>query len=142
VHGFAPDALVNAAMDRCRPDGTGGVVVVTRFDCPTYRHLLVIRLMHAVLGRRIRPKLDGLVLSYTRTQVRARRVLSVSVFGQIGDLYQMGQVTTHVNAARIPQKLGVKTSGGVFVYSGDWRKILFDAGTDSVSPLTDLPPPR
>lgn len=106
-------------------------MVITRFDCPTYRHLLVIRLLHAVLGRRIRAKLDGLLLSHTTTDLRARRVVSVSVFRELGDLYQMGSVTTHVNAARIPPKLGVKTSGGVFVYAGDWRKILFDAGREA-----------
>jgi hypothetical protein len=122
-----PDALVAGALGRCSLSGSGGVVVVTRFDCGSLRRLVAVRALHLFLGRRIRRQLPGLLATSTHTGVRARRILSITVFTRLEDLYGMGSVRAHVEAARTTARLGVTTSGGVFAYAGDWRRIMFDA---------------
>jgi hypothetical protein len=128
---------VSGALGRCSFTPDAGVVVVTRFDCPNYRVLLLTRMLHLVLGRRIRRQLPGLISSSTHTSVRARRVLSVTVFTSMADLYQMGSVRAHVQAARVMPRFNVVTSGAVFVHGGDWRTVLFDAAGRE-SPLAGL----
>lgn len=89
------------------------------------------------MGRRIRSKLPGLIVSFIHTDFSAKRILSVTLFGALSDLYQMSGVDEHIRAAHLSARLGVATRGGVFPYAGDWRKILFEAGGHE-SPLVGL----
>lgn len=138
--GSAADRLIGAALGRCRPDDAGGVVVVTRFDCPDLAAFAVVRVAHLVYGRQVRAALgEHLLLSATRTEWRRRRVYSITAFRRLADVYRMGQVGPHIRAAHLVARLGVRTSGGVFPWSGDWRTVLFD-GPGGPSPLVDAPP--
>jgi len=134
---YAPDSLVNGALDRCSLAADRGVVVVTRFDCHTFWRLVTVRLLHLRLSRRIRAQLPGLIVSFIHTDVAARRILSVTLFGALPDVYQMGAVSEHIRAAKASVRLGVATRGGVFPYAGDWRAVLFAAGGRE-SPLVGL----
>jgi hypothetical protein len=134
---YAPDGLVKDAAARFACDPTGGVVVVTRFDCSSYRRLAVARVLHSVLGHRIRAEVNGLLFSVTFTKIREKRIISISAFGDIGDVYQMGCSKTHIKAAHLAPRLGLRTSAGVFPYAGDWRHILFGIPEQSASPLLE-----
>jgi hypothetical protein len=139
VPGSAADRLIGSALDRCRADDAGGVVVVTRFDCPDLPAFAVVRAAHVVYGRRVRAALgEHLLLSITRTDLRRRRIYSITAFARLADIYRMGQVRDHIDAAHLVARLGVTTSGGVFPWSGDWRTVLF-AGPGGPSPLVDTP---
>jgi len=111
-------------------------VVVTRFDCRTLWRLVFMRMVHVVLGRRIRRGLDGLLFASTFIEIRSRRVISISAFGTLDDLYQMGSVADHIKGAHLASRLDLRTSAGIFPYAGDWRRILFDAPGQSPSPLS------
>ncbi|GAA4984255.1 hypothetical protein HD597_003661 [Nonomuraea thailandensis] len=115
------------AASRCTPDPDGGVVVVTRFDCGGLWRLLAFRIAHAWISARITPRLEGLVFIATRTDVAARRVLSVTLFRNLDQVYQMGTIPAHIKAARVTRRFGVRTRGAIFANVGDWRTVLFDA---------------
>ena len=135
--GSAADHLIGSALQRCRADDAGGVVVVTRFDCPDLPAFVVVRAAHLLYGRQVRAALgEHLLLSATRTDRRRRRVYSVTAFRSLADVYRMGQVGPHIRAAHLVARLGVRTSGGVFPWSGDWRTVLF-AGPGGPSPLVE-----
>jgi hypothetical protein len=133
---------VSGAAGRCLLEPSKGVVVVTRFDCGTLWRLILMRVVHVVLGRRIRRGLDGLLFTSTITDVGSRRVISVSAFGTLDDLYQMGSVADHIKGAHLVARLKLRTSGGIFPYGGDWRHILFGAPGQSPSPLSEYAGPR
>jgi hypothetical protein len=135
---YAPDLLVNGAAERLRVSPAEGVVVVTRFDCPDYRRFVVTRVIHSILGRRIRAAVRGLLFSVTFSQIRRKRIISISAFADIGDLYQMGSSKTHIRAAHIVPRLGARTSAGIFPYSGDWRSVLFGIPGQSAPPLHEF----
>jgi len=62
---------------------------------------------------------------------------SISIWQNLQDIYQMGEVQRHVLAARVPVRLGVRTQSGVFTYVGDWRRVLFDSKYHGgASPIT------
>jgi len=138
VPGYGPDRLVSSAADRCHLDPAGGVLVVTRFDCDTLPRLFFMRVVHLVLSRRIARTLGGsLLFVSTFTEVRARRVISVTAFAGLEDLYRMGTVSEHIRGAKIVARRGYRTSAGIFPYGGDWRRIMFDSPGHSPSPLHD-----
>lgn len=132
---------MSGAAGRCRADPSGGVLVVTRFDCGTLWRLAFMRIVYAVLESRIRRRLDGLLFISTFSDIRSRRVISVSAFGSLDDLYQMGSVTDHIKGAHLVSRLRFPTSGGIFPYAGDWRHILFDLPAQSPSPLSGYADP-
>jgi hypothetical protein len=49
-----------------------------------------------------------------------------------------GRVPRHVDATRVPSKLGVRTAGAVYDFAGDWRTVMFDIECPNVSPLHSL----
>jgi len=128
---------VKDAPKRFAFHANSGIVVVTRFDCSSYWRLAVARVIHSVLSRRIRAEVDGLIFSVTFTKCREKRIISISAFSDIGDVYQMGCSKTHIKAAHLAPRLGMNTSAGIFPYAGDWRYILFGIPEQSASPLLE-----
>jgi hypothetical protein len=142
VPGNGPDPLVTTAADRCRLDPAGGVLVVTRFDCDTLPRLVYLRLVHLVLSRRIRRALgETLLFVSTFTELRTRRVTSVTAFARLEDLYRMGTVGDHIKGAKLVARKRFRTSAGLFPYAGDWRHVMFDSAAHSPSPLHAYGPP-
>lgn len=113
----------------------GGVVVITRFKCRSRRQMLVIVRLHRRLKKKVSAASDGFIGVRLYPQWNERVLLSVSLWRDLTSLYDMGSVPEHVAATRIPGRLGINTSCGVFEYSGDWRVILFGEGWSTTSPL-------
>ncbi|MGI5245256.1 hypothetical protein [Dactylosporangium sp. CA-139066] len=129
---------MTSAADRCQLDPAGGVLVVTRFDCDTLFRLVYMRLVHLVLSRRVSRALgETLLFVSTFTEVRTRRVISVTAFGRVEDLYRMGTVGDHIRGAKLVARKRFRTSAGIFPYGGDWRRVMFDSAVHSPSPLQD-----
>lgn len=117
------------------PDPTDGQVVITRFDCPSYRSLLLIRLLHARLKFPVRRRTRGLRGVKLFVDMRRRIVYSVSLWENLDSIYSMGEVPGHVEATRLPRGFGIDTRCGVFSYVGDWRRVLFGLPVRRRSPL-------
>src|SRR6185312_13763593 len=114
----------------------GGQLVVTRFRCRHRAALLVLHLVHRRVKREVRRKVDGCLGVTTMTDWRAGELMSISLWRKAEDIYQMGEVSSHVLAARVPGRLEVSTQSGVFSYVGDWRRVLFGSRYTDGSPLT------
>lgn len=114
----------------------GGHLVVTRFDCPSLAVLLVLRCVHIRVKREVRRKIPGFTGVTTSVHWRARTMYSISMWRDLDEIYGMGEVTRHIQAARLPVKLGAETSAGVFTYVGDWRRVLFRTKQAGPSPIT------
>jgi hypothetical protein len=117
------------------PDVAGGQVMVTRFDCRTLMNLLYLLVVHLRLKRDVRRHAEGFIGVRTIVDWRRRSFLSVSVWADLDSVYSMGGVPRHVEAARLPGRLGVETTCGVFCFVGDWRRVMFRSPVPSVSPL-------
>jgi hypothetical protein len=117
------------------PDPAGGQVVVTRFECPTVLAMLAILLLHVRLKRDVRRSATGYLGGSVLRDWRRRTVLNVSLWRDLDSVYSMGKVPRHVQAARVPAKLGVITSCGVFCYVGEWTRVMFGSPVWSTSPL-------
>jgi hypothetical protein len=63
-------------------------------------------------------------------------MFSVSLWRDIDAIYDMGEVTRHVAAAHIPRRMGIKTRCGIYTFTGDWRRLLFDVPAIDVDPLS------
>jgi hypothetical protein len=119
-------------------DPGGGQVVVTRFECGTLRALLAIRLLHVRLKHDVRRNAAGFVGVKTLADWRGRTLLSVSLWKDLDSVYTMGMVRRHVSAVRLPGRLGVRTTCGVFCFVGDWRRVMFQSPMQARSPLYPL----
>ncbi len=118
------------------PAEQGGAVVITAFACRTRRDVLLLWWLHHRLKPAVRAEAPSFVDVRLYIDWRRRLVRSVSLWSEVGGLYDMGKVTGHISAARVPGSRGIETSCGVFTYRGDWRTVLFggeDRGT--ISPL-------
>lgn len=113
----------------------GGLVVVTRFECPNRFSMLELLWLHRLLRRRCRKQLSNLIDVKAFVSWHERLVLSVSLWSVAEGVMDMGSVDEHVRISRIPSQRGIVTSGGVFQYAGDWRDVMFGADVTSVSPL-------
>jgi hypothetical protein len=118
----------------------GGHLVVTRFRCRHRAALIVLHLLHRRVKREVRRKADGYLGVTTLTSWRTGELTSISLWRNAEDIYQMGEVSSHVLAARAPGRLEVSTQSGVFSYVGDWRRVLFGNSYTDGSPLTGWRP--
>lgn len=113
----------------------GGVVVVTQFECRTWRRVIAVWWMH----RRVKPAVTEASKEFLGVRLfidwRTRRVRSVSLWSEGTALFGMGEIDAHVRAAHIPLRWGMATSCGVFGYLGDWRTVMFGGGYATQSPL-------
>jgi hypothetical protein len=120
-----------------RLDVTGGHVVVTRFACPSLLVVLHLLGLHVLLARKVRQQAPAVIAVRAHVDWRRRQLLSISLWRSIDDIYTMGNVSAHVQAARLPGRLGVQTSCGVFTYVGDWQRVMFGAvDSKKSSPLS------
>jgi hypothetical protein len=117
------------------PDPSGGTVIVTRFECPGMLTLVRLVALHRKVRRAVLRDAPGCVGAKAIVDWRSRTLLSVSLWEDADSLYGMGGVARHVEAARLPRVLGVRTASGVFCYSGDWRRVLFSTPAIARSPL-------
>jgi hypothetical protein len=122
-------------------DPTGGEVVVTRFECGSLVNLLVLLVLHLRLKRDVRRRASGFLGARPVVDWRRRTLLSVSLWTDLDSIYSMGDVPRHVSVVRIPSRLGVRTTCGVFCFGGDWRRVMFGGQAVARSPLHPLPPP-
>jgi hypothetical protein len=110
-------------------------VVVTWFDCRTIRNVLRILVLHYLVKPEVRREADGYLGGKTIVAWRRRAVLSISMWRDLPSLYQMGKVDRHIRAARVPARLGVTTSCGIYTYRDEWKHLMFS------TPDTDAPEP-
>lgn len=129
-------------MERVEPvlelDPAGGQVVVTRFECGSVSRLVIIRLLHARMKREVRRHTTGFIAVRTVTDWRRRTMLSISLWESLDSIYSMGEVARHVTASRVPGRLGVATTCGIYYLVGDWRRVMFGGAAVARSPLYPL----
>jgi hypothetical protein len=116
-----------------------GAVVVTRFECPGLLSLLILLIMHRRLKPEIRRAAEGFLDATTIVDWPGRTLLNISLWDSTESIASMGRVPRHVDATRLPSKLGVHTAGAVFEPAGDWRSVLFGIDCPLTSPLHPLP---
>jgi hypothetical protein len=115
-----------------------GAIVVTRFECPNAWTLLILLIMHRRMKRDIRRAAPGFVGAKVVVTWSTRTMLNISLWDDTGSIHAMGRVPRHVDATRVPSKLGVRTAGAVYDFAGDWRTVMFDIECPNVSPLHSL----
>lgn len=113
----------------------GTQVVVTRFECRTRLRVLIVLALHWRVKRAVRVRVSGWLGSATVTDWRSRTVLSISLWHDLRSVYGMGDIPVHVQAARVPRRLGIATVSGIYSYSGDWRRLMFGTPADDHEPL-------
>lgn len=116
----------------------GGQLVVTRFECGSLPALLAVRITHTRLKRHVRRGARGFLGVTAITDWRRRTMLSISLWQDLDSIYSMGDVPQHVAAARLPHRLGVSTTSGIFCLAGDWRRVMFRSDVATRSPLHPL----
>jgi hypothetical protein len=121
----------------------GGAVVVTRFACRSRRQILLIRWLHY----RMKPAVEGYAPGFLGVRLyidwRRRVVRSVSLWSDLASLYGMGDVREHIEAARIPRRLGIATTCGIYTFEGECSAVMFGVERlDKPNPLTDPHPNR
>lgn len=114
--------------------------MVTRFSCRHRAALVILHVLHWRVKREVRRKADGFLGVTTMTDWRRGELRSISLWRRVEDIYQMGEVSSHIMAARVPGQLEVSTQSGVFSYVGDWRRVLFGSRDIDGSPLTGWRP--
>ena len=120
---------------RLTPDPAGGQVMITRFECPNVLAMLVVLVLHVRIQRDVRKFATGFIAVVSHHSWRTRTLLSISLWRDLDSVYSMGEVKRHIQASRIPRRLGVVTRCGVFCYTGDWRHVMFGVPASSASPL-------
>jgi hypothetical protein len=115
-----------------------GVIVVTRFECPGLWALLVLLILHRRMARNVRRDATGFLGTSLMVGWRTRTLLNVSLWQDMDGVHSMGRVRRHVDATRVPSRLGVATSGGVYAFAGDWRQVMFGIDCEGVSPVRPL----
>jgi hypothetical protein len=95
-------------------------------------------IMHHRMKRDIRKAAPGYIGAKVVVNWSARTMLNISLWDDTDSLHAMGRVPRHVDATRVPSKLGVRTAGAVYENAGDWRTVMFDIECPNVSPLHSL----
>ena len=114
---------------------------MTRFECRGLPALLLLLALHVRVKHAVRRHASrGFLGARTIVDWRHRTLLSISLWQDLDSVYSMGSVHAHVLAARIPDRLGVATTGGVFCFAGDWRRVMFGSDCPPRSPLHPLTP--
>lgn len=116
-------------------DDAGGCVVITRFECRSLLRLLYLMLKHSSTKRAVRRSAKGYVDSVAIVDWRQRTLISVSLWRSVASIFSMGEVREHVFAARLPRKLGIATTCGIYKFAGDWRSVMFGTFAEAHSPL-------
>jgi hypothetical protein len=112
-----------------------GHVVITRFVCPTRARLVLLMFLHFRIKRQVRKQAGGFVGAAAVVLWQQRTLLSVTLWRHLDDIYEMGKVNHHIEASRMPARLGIQTTCGVYAYGGDWRKLMFGTDHTSADPL-------
>jgi hypothetical protein len=102
-----------------------GQVVITRFECPSLWRLVRILARHYRVKREVRRVADGYLGSTTYIHWGRRTLLSISLWRSLDSIYDMGKANSHIEASRVPARLGVSTTCGIYTYAGDWRQLMF-----------------
>jgi hypothetical protein len=110
-------------------------VVVTRFECPNLPVLLGLVLLHWRIKRAVHRHGKGLIGSRVVILWRRRTMLSVSLWPDLDSVYSMGGVPRHVEAARLPRRMGIRTTCGIYCFAGDWRRVMFRGDVTPRPPL-------
>jgi hypothetical protein len=110
-------------------------VVITRFECPDLFTVLRIFRRHRRIKKEVRRVAAGYLGGTTLIQWRRRTLLSFSLWDRLDSIYDMGEVQGHIVASRVPARLGVATSCGIYSYSGDWRQIMFGTSVAAAEPV-------
>jgi hypothetical protein len=113
-------------------------VVVTRFECGNMLTLAALRVVHIRLKFDVRRHATGFIGVTTFIDWPRRTMLSISLWQDFNSIYSMGNVPQHVSAARLPARLGVTTTCGIFSLAGDWRRAMFRSDVATRSPLDPL----
>ena len=111
---------------------------MTRFECQTIWQALRILRLHRPMKRIVRHNVDGFIGINLVKDWQHRTIYSISLWHDRQSIYGMGEVSAHVRAARVPARMGIVTSCGVFDYAGDWRNVLFGKGWAGPSPLCPM----
>lgn len=120
------------------PDPKGGQVVITRFECKNVISIVRLLVLHKRIKRQVRRAANGFVGAAMLISWRRRTVLSVSVWERLEDIYSMGNVSRHIQAAKNKPKLGIATTAGIFSYVGDWRYVMFHGNAPNNTPLLPI----
>lgn len=116
----------------------GGAVVVTLFACRSRWDVLLIWWLHHRIKPAVRARTRGFLGVRLYIDWRQRVVRSVSLWTDAKYLYDMGEVSEHVDAARIPRRLGARTTCGIYTYEGEWTELMFGLEpSQKPNPLTD-----
>lgn len=106
-------------------DDTSGQIIVTRFECPTLRSLLTLRLLHVFLRYYVRRDAEGFLGIRLLTDWRDRTILSISLWEDLSSVYTIGNVRRHIFAVRVVRQLRVRTGCGIFSSLGDCQHVMF-----------------
>ncbi|MFJ8544424.1 hypothetical protein ACIRFH_20795 [Streptomyces sp. NPDC093586] len=112
-----------------------GHIALTRFECRTALNVVVVLLMHMRIKREVRRVAPGFVGAAPVVLWKDRTVLSVTLWRTLESMYAMGEAQSHIRASRVPSKLGIRTTSGLFPYRGDWKNVLFEATVADIDPL-------
>lgn len=118
------------------PDG--GEVVITRFECSTWRSLFTVLLLHLRVKPQVKKGAHGFLGSTVLVDWHSKVALSISLWRSAEDIYSMGEVSHHILATRVPGRIGVMTTSGVYSYVGDWRRVLFRSWLENQTPLQPI----
>jgi hypothetical protein len=122
--GGGPEGVAGAAGLWGRV-GEGGAVVVTLFACRTRRDIALIWWLHRRIKPAVRAHAHGFVDVRLFIDWRHRLVRSVSLWTDPAHLYEMGRVSDHVGAARIPARRGIRTSCAIYTCEGECMEVMF-----------------
>jgi len=123
--------------------GEGGAVVVTMFDCRSRRNIVLLWWLHRRLRSHVRARAKGFLGIRLYIDWRRRVVRSVSLWADPPSVYSIGDVPAHVAAARIPPRLGIQTSCGMYTYEGACSAVMFGVTPNPrPNPLTGVGPKR
>ncbi len=123
-------------LDPRLADHTGGVVVVTRFECPRSWMLLWLRWYHRRVVASVVRESDGFIAATITTDRRTRTAYSVTLWSSPSSLYDMGRVPAHIEGVRRAAQLGIRANAAIFPYLGHWSNVMFGSHLDLPSPLT------
>lgn len=109
--------------------------MVTRFECPSRWVMLALLRVHHRVKRQVARRAEGFLGATTVRDWDHKVLLSISLWESLDAVYSMGGVPRHVEAARLPARIGVTTKAGVFPYAGDWRRLMYDVAAPPDTPL-------
>ncbi len=93
------------------------------------------RALHMRVKRAVRMTARRYIDARAIVNWRAKTLLSVSLWSDLDAVRSMGDVPLHVVAARLPRRLSITTTCGVYGLAGDWRHVLFGTEFPARSPL-------